>query len=173
MALIDEFDMESTLVHWQAGRIPPRHAIEAARRRVQQGQGGEITREVAAMSLTIGKDTRLALEAHLPGLLEELGVEQITDLDAAQRMFLRTCQRIVDGDVPPLIGAAVISALEDLPDPAQGRTQWERIRPFYANAEDAHPDDNPSDSFIREVETRILEDARQFLDAEDSAHPSR
>jgi hypothetical protein len=166
IALIDDFDMYSMLVLWQTGGTAPRSMIGAAARATARGEGGEHTREVAALSLQIGKDTVEAIDAQLPGLLRECGAEPLVDVAATRRTFLRLCQRIVDGEIPPPAGAGVISRLSCLPSAT--RLPWETIRPFFAAAEDLHPDEDPSVELTRRVERVIVAEATQALRATDS-----
>jgi hypothetical protein len=66
------------------------------------------------MSNQIGRDTVEALDTHMEGLLEDWGGERLDNIDAAQRTLLTLCRRIVDGEMAPAAGAAVIGRLQHL-----------------------------------------------------------
>jgi hypothetical protein len=158
---LEDLDMYTILILFQSDGLPPRPVIVAARRAVARGEGGEHTQAVAAMSDQIGRDTVEALATHLDGLLEEWDGERLDNTDAAQRTLLILCRRIVDGKMAPAAGAGIIGQLQNLPSSA--RLPWETIRPFYAAAEDLHPDDEPSEALVTKVEREIVAEATRVL----------
>jgi len=159
----DDLDMYAVMIFFQRDPIQPRPIIDAARRAIARGEGGEHTREVAAMSDQIGRDTVEAIAAHMDGLLEECGCEKLDSVDAAQRTLLTLCRRIVDGDMSPTIGASLIGQLAYLPPSA--RLPWDTIRPFFSAAEDLHPDDEPSEALVVKVEREIVDEATRVLNS--------
>jgi hypothetical protein len=158
---LEDLDMYSILVLFQSNNIGPRPVIASARRATAHGEGGEHTHAVAAIPDQNGRDTVEALDTHIEGLLEEWGGERLDNIDAAQRTLLTLCRRIVNGEMAPATGAAVIGRLHDLPSSA--RLPWETIRPFYAAAEQLHPDDEPSEAVVIQVEREIIDEATRVL----------
>jgi hypothetical protein len=158
---LEDLDMYSILLEFQSNGIGPRPVIAAAQRATAHGEGGEHTHAVAAIPDRNGRDTVEALDTHMEGLLEEWGGERLDNIDAAKRALLTLCRRIIDGEMAPATGAAVIGGLRALPPSA--RLPWETIRPFFAAAEQLHPDHEPSEALVIKVEREIVDEATRAL----------